>query len=217
MVHFAETVPMSTYLACFIISDFKYTKRSFDNNDGTMVPFRFYATPAQINKTIFAGEFGKEVMEHYIRYFNVSFPLPKLGKYFFGGKVTQDNVKSSDMVAIPDFQSGGMENWGLVTFREAVLLYDVAIHSEETKQTVAVTVAHELSHSWFGNLGMTFQSSTETCKMLLTLSTLFAVTMKWWDDTWLNKGFATYISFKGIEKYAPEWKIVLFSLIPYQK
>lgn len=168
MVHFEETVPMSTYLSCFIVSDFVSTNHTFDNM-GKTIPFNVYATPAQLEKTSYAGEVGKKVMEYYVSYFNIEYPLPKL-----------------DMVAIPDFVSGAMEHWGLVTYRETALLYSPETHSASNKQRVATVVAHELAHSWFGNY----------------------VTMDWWNNLWLNEGFASYIEFKGTHAAEPTWQMM---------
>ncbi|XP_018565925.1 glutamyl aminopeptidase isoform X2 [Anoplophora glabripennis] len=165
LVTFDETVEMSTYLSCFIVSDFTNTETSFDNM-GTSVPLKVYASPENLNKTTYAGEVGKKAIEYYVNYFNMSYPLPKL-----------------DMVAIPDFVSGAMEHWGLVTYRETALLYTSDTHSSSNKQRVATVVAHELAHSWFGNL----------------------VTMDWWNDLWLNEGFASYIEYKGVLAAEPTW------------
>lgn len=82
MVHFDETVAMSTYLSCFIVSDFKYTNTTFENG-GTETPFRVYASPHQLEKTTYAGEVGKKAIEYFIQYFNIPYPLPKLGKSDF--------------------------------------------------------------------------------------------------------------------------------------
>lgn len=89
------------------------------------------------------------------------------------------------MAAIPDFVSGAMEHWGLVTYRETALLYDEALSSTSNTQRVAKVIAHEFAHMWFGNL----------------------VTMAWWNDLWLNEGFATYIEHKGVEAAFPQWNM----------
>ncbi|XP_050744759.1 glutamyl aminopeptidase isoform X1 [Drosophila biarmipes] len=162
-VTFAESVPMSTYLAAFVVSDFAYKNTTVE---GTSIEVRVYAPPAQVEKTQYALDTASGVTAYYINYFNVSYVLPKL-----------------DLVAIPDFVSGAMENWGLVTFRETALLYDESTSSSVNKQRVAVVVAHELAHQWFGNL----------------------VTMNWWSDLWLNEGFASFIEYKGVKQMHPEW------------
>ncbi|XP_030370506.1 glutamyl aminopeptidase isoform X2 [Scaptodrosophila lebanonensis] len=162
-VTFQETPPMSTYLAAFIVSDFAKKEGTVEN---TSIVMNVYAQPAQIEKTEYALDVGTKVTAHYINYFSVSYPLPKL-----------------DLAAIPDFVSGAMENWGLVTFRETALLYDATSSSSVNKQRVATVIAHELAHQWFGNL----------------------VTMKWWNDLWLNEGFASYIEYKGVKAVHEDW------------
>ncbi|XP_037953765.1 glutamyl aminopeptidase-like isoform X2 [Teleopsis dalmanni] len=170
-VTFAESVPMSTYLACFIVSDFDYQEKLVKGTLENAPDFnmRVYSTPAQKDKLEYALKIGSAITEYYIEYFNVPYPLNKL-----------------DMVAIPDFVSGAMENWGLVTFRETALLYDPTISSSANQQRVATVIAHELAHMWFGNL----------------------VTMKWWNDLWLNEGFASYIEYKGVHKVEPTWSML---------
>ncbi|XP_064169919.1 alanyl (membrane) aminopeptidase-like b [Anguilla rostrata] len=100
-------------------------------------------------------------------------------------KVFQINYPLSklDQIALPDFAAGAMENWGLITYRETALLYEEGVSSTFNQQWIATVIAHELAHQWFGNL----------------------VTMKWWNDLWLNEGFATYISYLGVDKANPTW------------
>ena len=90
------------------------------------------------------------------------------------------------MIGVPDFAAGAMENWGLVTYRMVTLLYDNKTTAEQVKQSVAEVVSHELAHQWFGNI----------------------VTMKWWDDLWLNEGFATFTQAIGVMEYKRDWDMV---------
>uniref|UniRef100_A0A3Q2PAI7 Aminopeptidase n=1 Tax=Fundulus heteroclitus TaxID=8078 RepID=A0A3Q2PAI7_FUNHE len=94
-------------------------------------------------------------------------------------------LRKSDQVAIPDFSNGAMENWGLITYRETSLLYNPGVSSNRDKESVTTTISHELAHMWFGNL----------------------VTMKWWNDVWLNEGFATYVSYLGADYAEPDWNM----------
>ncbi|PAN35146.1 hypothetical protein PAHAL_6G184800 [Panicum hallii] len=121
-------------------------------------------------KTTNQGKFALDVavksLDLYKDYFATPYPLPKL-----------------DMIAIPDFATGAMENYGLVTYRDTALLYDELLSSASNKQQVAITVAHELAHQWFGNL----------------------VTMEWWTHLWLNEGFASWVSYLAVDSLFPEW------------
>lgn len=92
----------------------------------------------------------------------------------------------SDLIAIPDFASGAMENWGLITCKKTAILYDPVQTSTSDYQWVAIIVAHELAHQWFGNL----------------------VTMKWWNDLWLNEGFASFLEYRGVDSFKPEWRMM---------
>uniref|UniRef100_A0A8C1WN26 Aminopeptidase n=1 Tax=Cyprinus carpio TaxID=7962 RepID=A0A8C1WN26_CYPCA len=114
---------------------------------------------------------------------NVTFPILK---YFENYYNTTYPLSKSDQVALPDFAAGAMENWGLVTYREQSLFYDPKESSNGDKEWVVTVIAHELAHMWFGNL----------------------VTMRWWNDLWLNEGFASYVSYLGADYAEPTWNIV---------
>lgn len=160
---FDTTPRMSTYLLAFVVGELQ--KKTGSTKDGVEV--NVYATPAQpANSLDFALQHSIETIEFFNDYFGVPYPLPK-----------------SDQVAIPDFANGAMENWGLVTYREACLLYDPKVTSIASKQYIASVISHELSHQWFGNL----------------------VTMKWWDDLWLNESFATVMASVALDALHPDW------------
>lgn len=163
-ITFDRTPIMSTYLLAFVVGEFEFVETR--TNNGTLV--RVYTMPGKTEQGKFALDVGKRSLELYNSYFDVPYPLPKL-----------------DMIAIPDFAAGAMENWGLVTYRENALLIDQANSSATSKQRVAEVVAHELAHQWFGNL----------------------VTMEWWTNLWLNEGFATWMANFVLDGLFPEWDI----------
>uniref|UniRef100_A0A8C9VML8 Leucyl/cystinyl aminopeptidase n=1 Tax=Scleropages formosus TaxID=113540 RepID=A0A8C9VML8_SCLFO len=159
---FEKSVRMSTYLVAFIVANFTQINQIASD---TLVSV--YAVPDKVDQLDYALGCAVKLLKFYNTLFGIKFPLKKL-----------------DLVAIPDFLAGAMENWGLITFRERTLL--VGNHSSlMDKQVVASVIAHELAHQWFGNL----------------------VTMKWWNDLWLNEGFATYMEYTSVEKVFPELEI----------
>ncbi|XP_063138683.1 endoplasmic reticulum aminopeptidase 1 isoform X4 [Rattus norvegicus] len=162
--HFDITVKMSTYLVAFIISDFKSVSKMTKSG----VKVSVYAVPDKINQADYALDAAVTLLEFYEDYFSIPYPLPK-----------------QDLAAIPDFQSGAMENWGLTTYRESALLYDKEKSSASSKLGITMTVSHELAHQWFGNL----------------------VTMEWWNDLWLNEGFAKFMEFVSVTVTHPELKV----------
>lgn len=163
-VFYQESPIMSTYLVAVVVGLFDYVEDR--TSDGVKV--RVYCQVGKQNQGKFALHVAVKTLELYRVYFAVPYSLPKL-----------------DMIAIPDFAAGAMENYGLVTYRETALLYDEKHSAASNKQRVATVVAHELAHQWFGNL----------------------VTMEWWTHLWLNEGFATWVSYLAADSLFPEWKI----------
>jgi len=163
--HYQESVKMSTYLVAFVVSKFKYKEITRSND----VRFRIWSEPNSLDQTAYARDIGPKILEFFEGYFNVKFPLPK-----------------QDMIAIPDFGAGAMENWGLITYRETALLFKEGVSSVSNKQRIAIVVSHELAHQWFGNL----------------------VTPSWWTDLWLNEGFASYVEYLGVEAIQPQLKLL---------
>ncbi|XP_015200657.2 glutamyl aminopeptidase [Lepisosteus oculatus] len=161
---FQMSVPMSTYLVCFAVHQFAYVEKISAQG----VPLRIYVQPEQIHTAEYAANVTKEIFDYFENYFNMNYSLPKL-----------------DKIAIPDFGTGAMENWGLITYRETNLLYDQNESSSYNKQRVASVISHELVHQWFGNI----------------------VTMNWWDDLWLNEGFASFFEYIGVNKAEPDWQM----------
>ena len=162
---FEKTPQMSSYLLAFVIGELH--KKSARTKSGVEV--NVWATPAQNENTLdFALDIATRSIDFYDEYFGVKYPLPK-----------------SDHVALPDFSSGAMENWGLITYRESCLLADPELTPESSRRFIATVIAHELSHQWFGNL----------------------VTMQWWNDLWLNESFANMMEYVAIDALHPEWRM----------
>ena len=162
---FEKTPQMSSYLLAFVIGELH--KKTARTKSGVEV--NVWATPAQNENTLdFALDIATRSIDFYDEYFGVKYPLPK-----------------SDHVALPDFSSGAMENWGLITYRESCLLADPELTPESSRRFIATVIAHELSHQWFGNL----------------------VTMNWWNDLWLNESFANMMEYVAIDALHPEWRM----------
>ncbi len=164
VVSFAPTPRMSTYLLAFISGELEHIQKK--SKTGVIV--RVFTTKGKLKQARFALEFAVKTLEFYEKYFEIKYPLPVL-----------------DLIAVPDFMSSAMENWGAITFREVAILIDDTHSTVATKQMVGMVIAHEIAHQWFGNL----------------------VTMDWWTHLWLNEGFASYMEYVALEKIAPEWQM----------
>ncbi len=163
-VHFRETPPLSTYLVALAVGELEPSPQEMCGD----TPIRVWHVPGKGHLTSFALETARETLARLERYFALSYPYEKL-----------------DLVAVPDFEAGAMENAGAVFFRETLLLVDPATVTLQEKKRVAEVVCHELAHMWYGDL----------------------VTMAWWDDLWLNEAFATWMAFHVVDDWQPEWRM----------
>lgn len=164
IVEFETTPRMSTYLLALCLGHFQSVTTK--NQHG--VTITTYAPLNQAKESLVEpNQIAGEALDFYDQAFGVPYPLPKL-----------------DQVAVPDFDAGAMENWGLVTYRESCLLMDETATLSDKIQ-IATVITHELSHQWFGNL----------------------VTMAWWDDLWLNESFANMMEYYCLDAIRPEWKV----------
>jgi aminopeptidase N/puromycin-sensitive aminopeptidase len=160
---FLTTPKMSSYLVAFLVGDFQCTAGQQDGVD-----IRVCSTPDKVTLTPYGVDVAKYVLHYYNDYFGIPYPLKKL-----------------DLIALPDFEAGAMENFGAITYRETALLIDPKTASLGAKEGVDLTIAHEMAHQWFGDL----------------------VTMQWWNNLWLNEGFATWMENKPVAAKHPEWNI----------
>jgi aminopeptidase N/puromycin-sensitive aminopeptidase len=163
-VKFATTAKMSSYLVALAVGDFEAVEGSADG-----IPIRVWGPPGSKRYSGYALEVAEQCLKYYNKYFGIKYPFEKL-----------------DMIGLPDFAAGAMENTGLITYREVLLQIDEKASAGLHKE-VALVVAHEMAHQWFGDL----------------------VTMQWWDDIWLNEGFATWMESKAVGAWKPEWHIEL--------
>ncbi len=160
-VRFSTSPRMSSYLAAIAVGQFEYIEGSADG-----IPIRIYSTPGKKQLDTFALEATENFVRYFDQYFGIKYPYGKL-----------------DLIGLPDFSAGAMENIALITSREALLQLDDQQASLGQRKAVAITISHEIAHQWFGDL----------------------VTMQWWDDIWLNEGFATWMEGKPVDAWKPEW------------
>ena len=168
-VRFAETMPMSTYLVAFVVGPLSATEPVMvprQGDPGNPIPLRIIHVPGKGNLTDFGLDVGAYSLTWYQDFYGIPYPTEKC-----------------DMLALPDFAAGAMENLGCITFRESLLLADPNTATQIELQTLADVVAHEIAHMWFGDL----------------------VTMKWWNGIWLNEAFATFMEIACCEAYRPDW------------
>ncbi len=164
-VHFATTPKMSSYLVAMVVGQFESIEGSADG-----IPIRVFTTPGRKHLAAFALESTENILRYYNKYFTIKYPYSKL-----------------DLIALPDFAAGAMENTACITFREILMLLDDKHASLAQRKRVASVIAHEIAHQWFGDM----------------------VTMQWWDDVWLNEGFASWMESKPVQAWKPEWNMPL--------
>jgi aminopeptidase N len=172
-IRFETTPKMSTYLVALAVGDFVCRAGGVD---GT--PIRVCATPDKQRLTGFALEAAEKNLHFYNGYYAITYPFKKL-----------------DIVAVPDFAAGAMENTAAIFYRETLLLSDPASSTARSRKVIAEVLAHEMAHQWFGDL----------------------VTMEWWDDIWLNEGFANWMETKPLRAWNPDWHSELDEVIANQE
>ncbi|KAK7471671.1 hypothetical protein BaRGS_00035684, partial [Batillaria attramentaria] len=167
---FDITPKMSTYILAFVVADFRSRNHTFKNG----YSLRVWARPDAYAQTEHGLNFAVKTYIFFTDYFGIPDVVPK-----------------ADHVAVPDFSAGAMENWGLVIYRETALLYDPLVSSSSNKYMVTLIVAHEIAHTWFGNMA----------------------TMRWWDDLWLNEGFASILMYIAMDHVYPEWNVFAIQVV----
>lgn len=178
LVKFRQTPPMSTYLLAFVIGEFDFVERTINQslNEHSREPLRLrvYTPLDRKSEGLFGLDCASRAIVEMESYFQIGYPLKKL-----------------DLISIPDFEAGAMENWGLLTFKAQQLLVNERDTSQDTRAVIAGTIVHELAHQWFGNL----------------------VTMRWWNDLWLNEGFATWLEYELADELYPEFEYQYYYLL----
>ncbi|RUS74701.1 hypothetical protein EGW08_017531, partial [Elysia chlorotica] len=191
-VSYSTTPIMSTYLLAFVVGEFDFVEGA----DANGVAVRVYTPVGKSEQGNFALDVAVKTLPFYNDYFGIAYPLPKV-----------------DLIAIPDFSAGAMENWGLITYRETALLVDPENSSARCKQWVALVVGHELAHQWFGNLvTMNWRKDCENPKMhsyIRTAEFVYRALGKpeWWTHLWLNEGFASWIEYLCVDYCFPEYDV----------
>lgn len=164
---FNQTVRMSTYLVCFVVSQFEMKYSGIAGKDKTF-EIAIWSRPELVNSTEYAFNISVNTMNFLEEFLNVRYPMPKL-----------------DMFGIPDYASGATEHWGIITYREARLLYTPGVSSVGNMKSTAGIIGHECAHLWFGNL----------------------VTCAWWNDLWIQEGLASYLEYYTLNSSHPEWNV----------
>ena len=167
-IRYGETMPMSTYLVAFVVGPLEATAAvDVPRTGGGTIPLRIVHVPGKDHLIEFALDAGAHGISWYQDYYGIAYPTDKC-----------------DMIALPDFAAGAMENLGCITYRESLLLADPATATQAELQNIADVVTHELAHMWFGDL----------------------VTMRWWNGIWLNEAFATFMEIACCTAFRPDWQ-----------
>lgn len=164
LVAFAPSIKMSSYLVAYVVGEFE-SSEMVEAKSGAEI--RVWCVPGKKHLSAFALKWAKFSLDYFAEYFGIDYPAPKL-----------------DLIAIPDFASGAMENFGAITFRETALLLDETKATHKEFLRVAEVISHENAHMWFGDL----------------------VTMDWWNGLWLNEAFATFMAAKAVHAFEPSWR-----------